>query len=621
MSGSDWKDRFRLDDAFLEQYELVGEIGRGAMGVVLQARQRSIGRMVAVKFLLPQFYEDRESLRRFRAEASILARLNHPNVVQVLTFEDRSESPYLVLEYVAGKSLGKLLQANGPMPAWSALKVMEQVLLGLEQAHQAQVIHRDLKSENILVTEGGVPKIVDFGLAKLTEGRGNQTDSGVILGTPEYMSPEQVRGDDLDGRSDLYSAGIILFEMLTGVVPFRSPAVTQILLDQLETPPPLLREVVSGLPPELDELVRKALAKDRFSRYRSAEAFRLAIQGTGRALQRQKLLGARASGVQQGRTLAAGERQEVLHKARDRGTRREPTGGLPQRIPGHREPSRAEAVEAPRSSSWKLFLGLTLLFLALGAGQLVYQSTLGARRSEAEVRAEVEREQKEAEVEATLEAFFAEADPTQALFLARSLVKRLEDPSAAPRAVQALEEVFEGASDDTLLVVVGEPLARRGRVPVISRLLELWGRLDSGPRASLLDALEEGLTRARGGRRFVAPLEDAVGLCEAAATVLSEPFRGRYPSEERVRLIRVYACGARNQDLQEGMLAFATRQRFGRPEFASREEIRQIGHLGRDPKLESLRKKLERTFLHKRNKERIELPEDLMAALEEGLGR
>ncbi|MCA9556891.1 MAG: serine/threonine protein kinase, partial [Myxococcales bacterium] len=150
------------------------------------------------------------------------------------------------------------------------------------------------KSENVLITQGGVAKLVDFGLAKLTEGRGDQTASGVILGTPEYMSPEQIRGEEIDPRTDLYAAGVVLFEMLTGEVPFKNTAVSRTLLDHLELPPPRLRDLDAAMPAEMDELVGRAMAKDRLQRFRNAEAMLLAVTGARRSLERQKKLGVRA---------------------------------------------------------------------------------------------------------------------------------------------------------------------------------------------------------------------------------------------------------------------------------------------------------------------------------------
>lgn len=625
MNQATWQQRYQLDQHFLQQYEILDAIGKGSMGEVVRARQVSVGRQVAIKFLLPKFYQDRESIQRFRSEASILARLNHPNVVQLLTFQEHVPVPYLVLEYVEGVSLRKLIGNKGPMPAWSALKVLIQILQGLKQAHEAKIIHRDLKSENILIAPGGVAKIVDFGLAKLTEGKGNQTDSGVILGTPEYMSPEQIRGEPLDGRTDLYSAGVILFEMLTGAVPFRNPQVTALLLDHLETPPPLVHQVCPELPAELGELVSHALAKDVFSRFRSAEAFLLAVEGAARSLKRQDLLDSRAN-----IRPAAGATQVLAppEAAPGRGgqTHHQPQPAPRPVSPRARGPasqvsqvSEAPTEEAPAGRN--PFLPVVLLTLLLCSAGLAYRLGTRPGRNESEVRQEAVSEHKLAELAKLQERLLDEgfADPTQGLFLTREMAAFLEEPSCAGSAQKALCEVLESGPSDEMILAAGLPMVRKGVPASFLPLLSVFPRRPPEIREEILDALHQGATVTRAGARFVKDEELAGQVCEKLLEILQEPFGGRFQVPERVRLIRLYSHFAHTQALQEKMVELVEQTRFDRPSFASPEEFTALGATARTPPFESLRKLLQRRYLHKGNPDRVVLPEEAQAAMEASL--
>jgi serine/threonine protein kinase len=611
MSQAAWRNRFQLTENFLRQYELLAPIGKGAMGEVVKARQIAVGRSVAIKFLRPQFYQDKEGIRRFRSEAAIMARLNHPNIVHVITFDDQAKVPYIVLEYVKGMSLRKLIQEKGPLPVWSALKVLNQICLGLQQAHEAKIIHRDLKSENILIAVGGVAKIVDFGLAKLTEGRGDQTSSGVILGTPEYMSPEQVRGDTLDGRTDLYSAGVILFEMLTGSVPFRNPAVSRILLDHLETPPPLLHTICPNLPPELNELVGRALAKDCISRYRSAEAFLLAIQGTGRSLQRQELLSSRAEiPIQAGQTqkIESPPKSPPAKPFRTQRTRPQSVAEAPPTHPQH-------------TPTWNPLFTLIALTLFLGAATLTYRATIGARRDESEVRAEALVAQKMKDISTKLEAFMDEGigNPAQGVFLTRAIARSLDDPSCRAKAQKALKEIMENTSAPEILLAAGLPLAKLGVSQTFSPLLKLFPSRQGKTREKLLAALKTGARVIRGPGRFAGDEDLSREVCQTMAEILQEPFRGRYPPPERCSLIALYSSFASQRDLQETMLDFSLQTRFGKPVLAPPEVFAALGRLCREPRFKILKARLERRYFHKKNPKYVALPEDQLKALQSAM--
>ena len=218
-----------------------------------------------------------------------MGRLDHPNVVRVIQFRKRDEVPYLVLEFVQGETLRNRLKRAGAVRHNDALDIMLGICAGLQAAHELGVIHRDVKSDNVLLSKDGKVKLVDFGLAKSTVNVGDQTAAGIIVGTPAYMSPEQCHGGELDGRTDIYSAGVILFQMLTGKVPFEDESTLKVLQHHVSTPPPDLQTVMPFIRPELNELVQRALAKDPADRYRTAAAFSAAIERTKERLLQVKL--------------------------------------------------------------------------------------------------------------------------------------------------------------------------------------------------------------------------------------------------------------------------------------------------------------------------------------------
>jgi serine/threonine-protein kinase len=257
----------------INDYEILGELGRGGMGVVYQARQVSLKRVVAVKMVLAESHAGAEGLRRFRREAEAAARLQHPNIVQIHQVGEQNGRPYLVLESVEGGSLGQRV-AGTPWPAEQAARILETLARAIHYAHQRGIVHRDLKPANVLLTNDGVPKITDFGLAKVLDKEIGQTKMGVIMGTPSYMAPEQARGQtqEIGPATDVYALGTILYELLTGRPPFRGATtldtVQQVLFDEL-VPPTRLQPRV---PRDLDTICLKCLQKEPQKRYSSALA-------------------------------------------------------------------------------------------------------------------------------------------------------------------------------------------------------------------------------------------------------------------------------------------------------------------------------------------------------------
>ena len=257
------------------RYEIVAELGRGAMGVVYKALDPQIGRTVAVKTVSlsgQEPDEEKEFRLRFNHEAQAAGRLHHPGIVAIFDVGENPENgdPYIVLEYVAGESLNKVLAREKKLPLETALQLVEEVAEALDYAHAQGVIHRDIKPGNILINDDGHAKIADFGIAKLN--LAHFTLPGKVLGTPAYMSPEQLSGEGLDGRSDLFSLGVILYAMVTGHSPFQGDSATTVCFKVANREPVEASALDMTLPRELDEVISRAMAKNPEERYqRGAE--------------------------------------------------------------------------------------------------------------------------------------------------------------------------------------------------------------------------------------------------------------------------------------------------------------------------------------------------------------
>ena len=263
-----------MDDRKSERfgrYEILTELGRGAMGVVYKARDPKINRVVAVKTISlagqpPE--EEREYRERFFREAEAAGRLSHPGIVTIFDVgeEPETRAPYIVMEFVGGPSLDKVLSRDGnKLPIESALQLTLELAEALDCAHSQGVVHRDLKPANILLTEDGHAKIADFGVAKLN--LANQTQAGRLFGTPAYMSPEQLHGEAVDGRSDLFSLGVVLYTVLTGYKPFQGNSALTVSYKVVNRDPIPATLLDTELPPGLDYIIARAMAKDPAERY------------------------------------------------------------------------------------------------------------------------------------------------------------------------------------------------------------------------------------------------------------------------------------------------------------------------------------------------------------------
>jgi len=257
--------------ALLGDYELLEEIGRGGMGVVYRATQKSLGRTVALKMLLRRDLASRADLARFRSEAEAAARLDHPGIVSIFEVGESDGLPFYSMRFIEGTTLARQLAA-GPLPPREAAALLAKVADAVQAAHDRGVLHRDLKPSNILIDATGRPHVSDFGLAKRLEDDQSVTHTGAILGTPCYMSPEQAAGSrgDVGPTSDVWSLGAILYQMLTGRPPFQASSPMDTLLAVLETDPPAPRTVADGVDRDLEMIALKSLQKPQELRYASA---------------------------------------------------------------------------------------------------------------------------------------------------------------------------------------------------------------------------------------------------------------------------------------------------------------------------------------------------------------
>src|SRR6185369_3512087 len=259
------------------RYEITGELGRGAMGVVYKALDPTIGRTVALKTMRVDVHglEHDEMVRRFQNEARAAGVLNHPNIVTIYDAGEDNGIFYIAMEYIEGRTLSAVLQQQRSMVASEVVEIGSQICAGLQYAHSKKVIHRDIKPANIMIGPSGSVKIMDFGIAKAGA---SLTHTGEVVGTPNYMSPEQVKGRELDGRSDLFSAGVMLYEMLTGERPFTGQSVTTIIYKIVHENPIPPRELDVSIHPGLSMIVTKCLSKDPDERYQEASDLATALK-------------------------------------------------------------------------------------------------------------------------------------------------------------------------------------------------------------------------------------------------------------------------------------------------------------------------------------------------------
>ena len=252
----------------LGQYEIVEEIARGGMATVYRARQKSIGRDVAIKVLPAKFTHDKTFIERFNREVEVISQLQHPHILPIYDFGEYEEMPYIVMAYIAGGTLTDRI-VNGPIPPAEVARMVHQIADALDFAHSRGIVHRDFKPGNVLLDERGNTYLADFGLAKITESSSDITGT-MIIGTPDYMAPEQARSGDITGSVDVYALGVTIYQMLTGQAPYEAPTAAGLLVAHITEPIPDIRVSRPDLPDVVQTVVEQSLAKEPEKRYASS---------------------------------------------------------------------------------------------------------------------------------------------------------------------------------------------------------------------------------------------------------------------------------------------------------------------------------------------------------------
>ncbi len=261
-------------------YKIEEKLGEGGMGAVYRGVDTMLDREVAIKVLRPELTSQTAVVERFRSEAVTLAKLNHPNIATLYSLFRSGDELFMVLEFVRGETLDNILQRRGALPAAEAIPVFSQVLDGIDHAHELGVVHRDIKPANMMLTEKGTLKVLDFGIARLL-GSARMTRAGNIIGTLEYMAPEQVKGLETDGRSNIYALGMMLYEVLTGRLPFQTENEFELMQMQTSEMPPFPREINPNIPEEVEAAIMIAIQKNPADRFQTAGDFREMLLDAG----------------------------------------------------------------------------------------------------------------------------------------------------------------------------------------------------------------------------------------------------------------------------------------------------------------------------------------------------
>jgi eukaryotic-like serine/threonine-protein kinase len=262
-----------VGEVLADRYELEELVGTGGISSVFRAHDRLLDRKVALKILHQQYSGDDDYVERFKREARSVAALSHPNVVTVIDRGEHEDRQFIVFEYVEGENLKRLIERRGPAPVPNALELAIQIARGLAFAHQQGLIHRDVKPQNVLLNGDGRAKVTDFGIARSLNVQRGMTQTGTVLGTSDYIAPEQAQGQRVDEHTDVYSLGVVVYELLTGEVPFPGENFVAVAMRHINEEPPSVREKRPDVPVRVDEAVRRAMAKRPEDRFPTMDAF------------------------------------------------------------------------------------------------------------------------------------------------------------------------------------------------------------------------------------------------------------------------------------------------------------------------------------------------------------
>src|ERR1700704_1543032 len=251
-----------IGDVIAERYELLELVGTGGMSSVYKAHDGLLERNVALKVLHPHFGDDEEYVERFRREARAVAQLSHPNIVTVIDRGEADGHQFIVFEFIDGENLKELVNRTGPLPVRRAVELAIAIADGLAFAHEHGLVHRDVKPQNVLLNGDGEPKVTDFGIARSLDVGQGVTQTGTVLGSSNYIAPEQASGKPVDARTDVYSLGIVLYEMLTGDVPFPGESFIAVAMKHVHEPPPSILDTRADVPPRVAAAIDRALEKD-----------------------------------------------------------------------------------------------------------------------------------------------------------------------------------------------------------------------------------------------------------------------------------------------------------------------------------------------------------------------
>src|SRR5436305_5464200 len=355
-----------IGTVFDGRYRIIRKLGAGGMANVYLAEDQELGRRVAIKILDDRHAADDSFVERFRREAKNAAGLSHPNIVSIYDRGEAEGTYYIAMEFLEGRSLKELIVSRGPAPIKVAIDYARQILAALGAAHKQGIVHRDIKPHNVLVGPQGRLKVTDFGIAR--SGASQMTEVGSIIGTAQYLSPEQARGAPVDQTSDLYSAGVVLYEMLTGQVPFTGDTPLEIAMKHLSEIPRPPSELRPEVPHDLDSVVLRALAKDPAELYQSAEEMDADLARVAEGLPVDPETETMATAVLSGSGLMAAAPTSVITR---------PAGAAPTSVapPGRTPPAGYYGYEGPprrRRPVWPWVLAVLLLLAAAGSAWFAY---------------------------------------------------------------------------------------------------------------------------------------------------------------------------------------------------------------------------------------------------------